>query len=455
MKSNFNDKNKNVKSSRFAIKFANTIFILGILFSIFVAIYCLYLINNRDSHSYIFYLSFLLFALFSSFLLGFGLWNFREDLKVNLSILFFTTIISIYSIEAYFEINKNYEQKKRYMGDQYDDRTKIEVLEDFKNKSVEAYPVVFPHLFINSDGLRTPNGKLFPLGGISNIKYVYCNEGGYWSIFDSDEYGFNNPMGLYKNKIDIAIIGDSFSEGACVKPDKTLAAVLRRSGLNLISFGKGGNGSLIELATLNEYAKPLRPSIVLWIYFSNDLHELQNELNSKILNKYLHENDFSQNLINRQDEIDIALANYIKKEFYKLSTFFADDNNEASPKGLAAKKIVGILKLINTRTRLNIFPQPSKIFGEILYSAKNKVSSWGGKLYFVYLPPWQPENVLNVVSDLDIPIINIQKEVFDVHHDPISLFPYQGSIHYNEEGYRLIAEAIYNRLNEDEALQDD
>ena len=455
MKSNFNEKNKFEKSSKFAIKFANTVFFLGILFLILVAIYCVYLINNRNSHSFIFYFSILLFALFSSFFLAFGLWNFRKELKINLSILFVTTIISLYSIEAYFEINRNYEQNRGYIGDIYDDRTKVEVLEDFKKKSVQAYPVIFPHLFIDSDGLSTPNGKLFPLGGISKIKYVYCNEGGYWSIFDSDEYGFNNPLGLYKNKIDIAIIGDSFSEGACVEPDKTVAAVLRKSGLNLISFGKGGNGSLIELATLNEYAEPLRPSIVLWIYFSNDLHELQNELNSQILKKYLDESDFSQNLINRQDEIDIALTDYIKNEFYRLSTFFADDNNKTINKGLIIERIIGNAKLINIRTRLNIFPKPSKIFGEILYSAKKRVSGWGGKLYFVYLPPWNPENVLSLVRDLGIPIINIQKEVFDVHHDPISLFPYQGSIHYNDEGYRLIAEAIYNRLNADEVLQDD
>ncbi|MEC7872016.1 MAG: hypothetical protein VX547_02960, partial [Candidatus Neomarinimicrobiota bacterium] len=165
--------------------------------------------------------------------------------------------------------------------------------------------------------------------------------------------------------------------------------------------------------------------------------------------------DFSQNLINRQDEIDIALADYIKNEFDRLSTWFDDDNNEASPKGLTIERIIGNVKLINLRTRLNIFPKPSKIFGEILYSAKNRVSDWGGKLYFVYLPPWDPENVLSVVSDLGIPIINIQKEVFDIHPDPISLFPYEGSIHYNDEGYRLIAETIYNRLNSDGLLQND
>ena len=57
---------------------------------------------------------------------------------------------------------------------------------------------------------------------------------------------------------------------------------------------------------------------------------------------------------------------YIKNEFYRLSTFFEDDNNETIHKGLRIERIIGNVKLINIRTRLNIFPQPSKRFEDIL-----------------------------------------------------------------------------------------
>ena len=47
-------------------------------------------------------------------------------------------------------------------------------------------------------------------------------------------------------------------------------------------------------------------------------------------------------------------------------------------------------------------------------------------------------------------IIDIQKEVFGTHPDPLSLFPFRSGVgHYNAEGYRLIAETIVKRLKAD------
>ena len=39
----------------------------------------------------------------------------------------------------------------------------------------------------------------------------------------------------------------------------------------MINLGKGGNGPILEYAALKEYGEPLRPRIVLWFYFENDL----------------------------------------------------------------------------------------------------------------------------------------------------------------------------------------
>ena len=38
---------------------------------------------------------------------------------------------------------------------------------------------------------------IYTLGTISNTTTVLCSEGGDWSIYESDEHGFNNPKGLY------------------------------------------------------------------------------------------------------------------------------------------------------------------------------------------------------------------------------------------------------------------
>ena len=49
----------------------------------------------------------------------------------------------------------------------------------------------------------------------------------------------------------------------------------------------------------------------------------------------------------------------------------------------------------------------------------------------------------------DIPIIDIQKKVFDSHSDPLSLYALKTISHYNVNGYHLVAETIANRLKND------
>ena len=147
------------------------------------------------------------------------------------------------------------------------------------------------------------------------LQRFFANESGYYPIIKMDEHGFNNPKGLYKkNKVDIALIGDSQTEGYSVNSDETISSFLKEVGFKTLNFGKGGNGTLIELATLKEYAEPLKPKIVLWIYVNNDLYDLAHEMNSLILRKYLDENSFNQNLISKQNIIDDILINYITKK---------------------------------------------------------------------------------------------------------------------------------------------
>ena len=70
--------------------------------------------------------------------------------------------------------------------------------------------------------------KLFPLSGKSNSLTIFCNENGYFSIFDSDRYGFNNPDQEWNsNEIEYLIIGDSFAQGACVNRPYDIGSQLR------------------------------------------------------------------------------------------------------------------------------------------------------------------------------------------------------------------------------------
>ena len=51
--------------------------------------------------------------------------------------------------------------------------------------------------------------------------------------------------------------------------------------------------------------------------------------------------------------------------------------------------------------------------------------------------------VKNIVKELNIPFIDIHKEVFEKEKNPLNFFPFKMPGHYNIEGYKKVAEEIY------------
>ena len=100
-------KNKPKEPPRIAIKFANTVFMLGILLSILLIVYAIYEIyNSPEPVSPVFYIISILSGGAFATLFGFGLKRLGNNLKVNLSLLFFTVGIMVYGFEIYLEFSK-------------------------------------------------------------------------------------------------------------------------------------------------------------------------------------------------------------------------------------------------------------------------------------------------------------------------------------------------------------
>jgi hypothetical protein len=87
-------------------------------------------------------------------------------------------------------------------------------------------------------------------------------------------------------------------------------------------------------------------------------------------------------------------------------------------------------------------------------NAKDLVASWGGRLYFVYLPAWDryvgegnPDRdaVLQMADRVGLSVIDIHQS-FMKQEDPVSLFPFRLASHYNETGHRLVADAVLHAL---------
>ena len=56
--------------------------------------------------------------------------------------------------------------------------------------------------------------------------------------------------------------------------------------------------------------------------------------------------------------------------------------------------------------------------------------------------------IKNIVSELNIPLIDIHKKVFENKHNPLNQFPFNQFGHYTVDGYSEVAEAIY-KLSKD------
>ena len=119
MKNNSKETDRVKEPSKFAIKFANTVFMLGILFSVLVSVYAVYKIYNKPEYiTSTFYFSFLLFAVLSAALFVLGLRKLRDELKVNMSVLLITVGISVYGFETYLEFSREEPQSRKVIAKQ-------------------------------------------------------------------------------------------------------------------------------------------------------------------------------------------------------------------------------------------------------------------------------------------------------------------------------------------------
>jgi hypothetical protein len=339
------------------------------------------------------------------------------------------------------------------LGVPFDMRTKLEMITDLRESGVAVFPSITAWHLLQMEGAEPTALTFLPVAGISNVTTVLCNEAGDYVIYESDRYGFRNPSHAWATTdVDIMLVGDSFTHGYCVDSDADISGLLRKMGYTVTNLGMFGTGPLVELASIIEYAHSIKPKNVTWLYFEgNDMRDLGNEKLSPILLKYL-DRGYSQGLISKQTEIDRL-----------LKTFSDAREREEWSREDEINYVARFLKLTDLKIRLaritatpDCYGEIDPLFGRILEEAKEVVSSWGGRLYFVYLPEYRryyyantsPDEFCNknavislVAEDLGIPVIDIDA-TFANHPDPLSLFPLRIKGHYTEEGYRLVAQQI-------------
>ena len=346
-------------------------------------------------------------------------------------------------------------------GVKFDTRSRLQVVRDLERRGVRSYPSIFPTILMTGDGagpFLTPRLIIdgiptLPFGGISNVTTILCNESGEYTIYEADEHGFNNPRGIWgREGVQVAAVGDSFTIGACVPARKGFVDLIRDAYPATLNLGMDNNGPLTEFAGVREYLSRVRPRVVLWFYYEgNDLEDLWYEKSAPLLMRYLGD-AFSQQLTSRQPAIDAALAAYIER-------------SKAGARAPRWKQIVTLFHVREAITRMVRRPDASPpvsrhsvverdLLRQILTEARRHISTWGGRLYFVYLPSWDRyaerpaadrQDVRALVRELGIPLIDIDA-AFLRAGDPLALFPFRQDGHYNEKGHRLVADAVLREL---------
>jgi len=317
----------------------------------------------------------------------------------------------------------------------------------------------------------------FPLSGYSSSKTLMCNENGYWKSTRTDKYGFNNTEENYQkaaiNDNNILIIGDSSSEGYCVKDNYLPKYHLENLGYNVINLSKGGNGPIIEYASLKEYIEIANFKTVIWMYYPNDLNDLLIESQDSVLMKYLNSN-FHQNIINKQNLVDnfyrdksdgfnqyvnfineadiskldkkfeeLEKLDYFTKKL-NLSTFNIIDYFFLKSLILDIKSRVKFLKMKND------IKVTYPILKQTLLKAKTTIDKNNAKMLFVYLPSRIDilsqskidTNVVNILNDLEIDYLDLNEKI-------VGNFKYEEAysyglddVHYNEKVYEVISKEI-------------
>ncbi|MFN2603202.1 MAG: hypothetical protein ABR582_10660 [Gemmatimonadaceae bacterium] len=325
-----------------------------------------------------------------------------------------------------------------------------------RRTGVRAYPFVGPQQFAFRDYPRANEAReVFPLSGISRTPTELCNEADRDILYDSDEHGFNNPFESWTGRhFDVALIGDSFVHGVCVKNEYQLGTLIRREIPGTLNVGVLGAGPLSELAVLREYVSSTKPRIVLWFFYEgNDVEDLTKENNSALA-RYL-EPLYRQNLAEKQSTVDSLLRAY-------ADSVLAAAKTTIPPLG------PGVFRLRNVRKAIGMIaanaphltaPPEYALLEKIFRLAKLEVNSWGGEILVVYLPDYHRfdrrvlaysgyvhnnaeihAHAVAAARHAGIRFIDVA-EAFSADPNPRRFWPKPTS-HYGPSGYALVARTV-------------
>ena len=437
--------------------------IIVLLFFVFLSLSLFFLIKdfNTDESLKGYYKIYLYFFLILSLLFFIAI-ILDNKFKIYLLVIFCSLVSSLYLFEFYIfkkgDINflkrdlDNWENKFYYLQKEI--------------KKQDAYTA-----------FSYEDDKIFSLSGLQNSKILMCNESGYWAKYYSDRYGFNNPDNVWERKnIDIVFIGDSFTKGECVNQGNEITSQLRKlQNLNIINLGWQGTGPLRQFATYREFIKDKQTKYIFWVYFEeNDLDDLLRERNNKILMEYFNNASFNQNLMSADIKKKVFNLILNKHDEFMKKEFEINDNIKRYTNLINYIKLYKTRQIILGNLHKKFFENKNNLliknykdenldFYFKLFDKFSDELSKKTKIVLVYLPKEKygftsgfdrsskiKRTILSELEKRNIDIIDIDTKIKDNFFNPGDLYPKQHvGMHFNEKGYKFVAEKINEYLIND------
>ena len=386
-----------------------------------------------------------------------------------------STLLSLLAAEIFLNQFANLNSRPAFAlgGFRIDSREWLHALYDLRADGIDAYPIVSADVYTQFFLDRNDPNAVVPLAGLSKTATTFCNELKNFIVYQSDRYGFRNDDRLWDAKPSVMLVGDSYSQGACVPDGATIPAQLAQLGFPAVSVAYNSNGPLTELGALIEYGPLVKPQTVVWIYYEgNDLPDLAREIGFPMLRKYF-EPGFSQGLAGRQTEIDglVKSALDVRPEIQSVKEAA---RNHWDWRSLVQLRNVRALLGDTFQSGVSEKKQPELELDDavgaevprerlaelesILSRARDVTASWNGQLVFFYLPaseryrfPNLPAvaelsktqaSVMQIARNLNLPVFDLGR-AFATVKDPTAMFPKADwPVHLTEDGYRLIAKQI-------------
>tara|TARA_A100001015_G_C15033912_1_gene734835 strand:+ start:2272 stop:3552 length:1281 start_codon:yes stop_codon:yes gene_type:complete len=419
---------------------------------------------------------------------------FQKKIITNLFLLFFSFIVSFLFVEFFLSGFLSYKKTNSDILNQkifdeyikkndisFDARTRLEIYQSLKDKG-DYFPSLSPSIKLNN---------LISLSNISNSNIIHCNETGIYDIWKSDRFGFRNDNIFWdQENLDIVLLGDSFAAGACVENHQNIAGnLIKNHNYKVVNLAMSGSGPLDQLAIFREYTKNLNSKFfVLVFYEGNDFKSLNiKQAQNEILFRYLNNQNFSQNLIRKQNLLDKELKTHISiiEKDKKNSNLLNYKGNKNLFDHFSFK---GVFKFNTIRTILSEifidkFPYMTEnrlftnnkykkdLFIKVIKILNNEVQKKNSKLIVVYMPAMERygekynkssklrlnklnyiyDTVIGILKKENVSYVDLRNNLFEKNNFiDNKLFPLNlaGFGHLSSNGYLAVSNSINEYLNQ-------